>query len=679
LANRTDEDILALAADFGPATQDAWLKLIDKVLAGAPFEKKLVSRTYDGLTIQPLYTKDDWKADSGFPGGAPYTRGASALATSQSGWDIRQSHGHPDPEIANKQILEDLEGGVTSINLKTDPSGKNGVAIRSLKDFDTVLNGVYLDMAGIVLEPNGPSLPLSAVFMQLVKSRGLKPEQFRGNFGADPLASFAGSGTLITDMDTVLARMADTAGYTAQHFPNARALNSKSIVYHSAGAAEAQELGCVMATAIDYLRACTKAGIDIDTACGQMAFTLAADADLFMTVAKIRAARKLWGRIAEACGASPEKRTAPITAVTAPRMMSKRDPWVNMLRTTVACFGAGIAGADAVTVLPFDSALGYPRELGRRIARNTQLILQEETGANKVVDAAGGAYLFETLTDKVADAAWAFMQEIEKAGGMAKALMSGFVATKLGAVQAERAKNLSRRKDALTGVSEFPNIHEAPIEADHPDIEAIARKRDQGPVGAVPTLVAPSNGTLMTVLVKAAAEGANVPAMAKALAGTPITMSALPKIRLADGYEKLRDLSDAFKEKYGATPKIFVANVGRVADFTARATFAKNFFEAGGIEAVMGAGGDNPASIAADFKTSAAAFAIISSTDAIYAEKAADVAQALKAAGAATVYLAGRGGELEAALKAAGVDDFIYVGCDVEGTLNAAHKKLAAG
>ncbi len=183
----------------------------------------------------------------------------------------------------------------------------------------------------------------------------------------------------------------------------------------------------------------------------------------------------------------------------------------------------------------------------------------------------------------------------------------------------------------------------------------------------------------MTVLVKAAAEGANVPAMAKALAGTPITMTALPKVRLADGYEKLRDLSDAFKAKFGATPKIFVANIGRVADFTARATFAKNFFEAGGIEAVMGAGGDDAGAIASDFKKTGAAFAVISSTDTVYAEKAADVAKALKAAGAASVYLAGRGGELEAALKAAGVDDFIYVGCDVEATLNAPHKKLAAG
>lgn len=676
---RPDDDVLALAADFGPATQEAWMKLIDKVLAGAPFEKKLVSRTYDGIAIQPLYTRADWKGETGFPGGAPYVRGGHALATSQTGWDIRQVHAHPDPEVANKQILEDLEGGATSIVLKVDPSGANGTAVRSVKDFEKILAGVYLDLAPVVLEPSGPSLPLAAVFMQAMSARDVKPEHYKGNFGVDPLATFAATGKLIVGVDEVLARTADMAAYVLKTYANAKTINAKSIVYHSAGGSDAQELACVMASAIAYLRALTKAGLDIDAACNQMSFTLAADADLFMTVAKIRAARKIWGRIAEASGASPEKRIAPITALTAPRMFSKRDPWVNMLRATVACFGAGIAGADAVSVLPFDSALGIPRDLGRRIARNTQIVLQEETGANKVVDAAGGAYLFETLTDKLAEQAWALLQEIERQGGMAKALTSGFVAEKIAAVQTERAKNLSRRKDALTGMSEFPNIHEKAVDADHPDIGAILKKRDQGPVGDIGALPDAADGALTVALVKAAAKGANVPAMAKALAGTPASMTSLPSLHLGDGFEQLRDMADAFKAKYGAAPKIFVANVGRVADFTARATFAKNFFEAGGIEAVMGAGGDDAAAITKDFKASQAPFAVIASTDAVYADKAAPLAKALKDAGAATVYLAGRGGEAENALKASGVDDFIYMGCDVLAVLSAAHAKLAKG
>jgi methylmalonyl-CoA mutase len=674
----SDEDILPLAADFPAATDAAWLKLIDKVLAGAPFEKKLVSRTYDNIPIKPLYTKADWTSDAGLPGGAPFTRGAGVLGTSHRGWDIRQAHGHPDPETANRQILEDLEGGATSLILRTDPSGENGIAVRSLKDFEEALKGVYLDLAPVMLEPTGPSLPLSAVFMRLLTTRGVKPEQFHGNFGADPLGSLAASGKLIVDMPIVLARMADTAGYTARTYPNARALNVKSVVYHSAGAGEAQELGCAMATAVEYLRALDTAGLGIDDACGQMAFTLTADADLFLTIAKLRAARRLWGRVAEACGASPEKRVAPITAMTSPRMMSKRDPWVNMLRTTVACFGAGVGGADAVTVLPFDSALGYPRELGRRIARNTQIVLQEESGTNKVIDAAGGAYLFENLTDKIAEAAWTFFQEIERAGGMAKALMSGHIANKIAAVAAERARNLNRRKDALTGVSEFPHIAEAPVEADHPNIASIVKRRDQAPVGTLGALPAPGTGALMAALVKAAADGANVLAMSKTLAGSPVSMTPLPRVRLAEAFEDLRDMGDAFKAKYGKLPQVYLANMGRIADFSARATFAKNFFEAGGVEAIMGAGGEI-AAIVREFKTSGAAVAAICSSDTIYAASAVALAQALKAAGAAIVYLARRPGDAEVLLKTAGVDNFIYIGCDARALLDGAQKRLAAG
>ncbi|MCB2108554.1 MAG: methylmalonyl-CoA mutase subunit beta, partial [Rhodobacteraceae bacterium] len=452
----TEAEIMALAADFPAATDAAWLKLVDKILGGAPFDKKLVSRTYDGLTIKPLYTRADWDASAdpnGFPGGATFVRGGTALSTSQGGWDIRQAHNHPDPATANKQILEDLEGGATSIVLKTDPGGRNGVAIRSLADYEATLKDVYLDLAPVVLEPTGPSLPLSAAFMHLLKQRGVANDQVRGNFGADPLASLARSGTLIVDMDTVLARMADTAAYTAKTYPNARALMAKSVVYHSAGGGEAQELACVMATAVDYLRACTKAGMSVDDTCGQMAFTLAADADLFMTVAKFRAARKMWARIAEACGAGVEHRTAPFAAQTAPRMMSKRDPWVNILRTTVACFGAGVGGADAITVAPFDSAIGYPRELGRRIARNMQIVLMEEAGVNKVVDAAGGAWLFERLTEDLAAEAWAGFQEIERAGGIVAALTSHFT---LDAANPAARREMSRYADLL-GAIRLPN------------------------------------------------------------------------------------------------------------------------------------------------------------------------------------------------------------------------------
>ena len=585
---------LSLAADFPAATDAQWLKLVDKILAGADFEKKLVARTYDGIALKPLYTRADWHAEndaSGLPGGAPYTRGSTALGNTVSGWDIRQAHGG-DPGVVNKAILEDLERGVTSILLRTD-----GAAL------DRVLAGVMLDLAPVILDSPGATLPAATALMKLLTARG-QQKVFAGNFGLDDL------GNGLAD----IAALGAAAVEIARDFPKARAFNVRGTVYHAAGSSDAQELGGAVATALSYLRAMTAAGMTIDAACGQIAFTLATDADFFLSIAKFRALRKLWARATEVCGA--DARTAPVSACTASRMISRRDPWVNVLRTTVACFAAGIAGADAVTVLPFDGS-----ELARRVARNTQVVLQEEASLAKVVDPAGGAWMFERLTDELADKAWAFFQEIERAGGMTKALP--LVAEKIAAVQAERARNIARRKDPITGVSEFPNINEA----------------DAAPISAT-------------------------------------SGAGLKPIRLAEGFEHLRDLSDAFKARTGQRPRIFLANLGAVTDFTARATFAKNFFEAGGIEAVPGAGGSNPADMARDLKHSGAAFAIICGTDTGYAGNAAAIAKALKDAGAKTVYLAGRPGELEVPLKAAGVDEFIFMGGDVLGTLERAHKKL---
>ena len=666
---------LSIAADFPAASHEQWLKLVDKVLAGAPFDKKLVSRTYDGLALQPLYTRGDWDAagdPSGLPGGAPFTRGGRVLGTSVGGWDLRQRHGHPSPATINAEILEDMERGVTSIVLKIDPSGKNGVLIQSLADLDTALKGVMLDLAPVVLDIAGPPLPYATFLMALLDQRGVGAS-FAGNFGFDPLAALATNGKLFA-LDGVYARLVDSAAHAAKAYPKARTININAFVYHSAGAADAQELGCAIATGVEYLRALTAGGLDIDAACRQIAFTTAVDADFFLSIAKIRALRRLWARVTEACGASV--RTAPITAYSAPRMMSKRDPWVNMLRTTVACFAGGIGGADAVTVLPFDAAIGTSGDLGRRIARNTQLVLLEESSLAKVIDPAGGAWMFERLTDELSQKAWAFFQHIEKQGGMAKALMADFVHKAITSVQAERSKNIAKRKDAVTGVSEFPNIHEAPVEP----VKVAAMTVETKPEGIVPPLPAPGTGAWMSALVKAAGGGANVVAIRQAVAQGAPTLSATPlrAVRLAEEFEALRDAGDAFKATYGQRPKAFLANIGNVAEFTARATFAKNFFEAGGIEAVSGPGGMDVAAIARDFKGSAAPFAILCSTDAVYAEAAVSVAKALKDAGAATVYLAGRGGESEAALRAAGVDDFVFIGCDAKAMLESAHTRLKA-
>jgi len=665
---------LRLAGDFPAASDDQWMKLLEKVLAGAPFDKKLVSRTYDGLSIRPLYTRADAPAHAdpyGLPGGAPFIRGGSVLGSALGGWDVRQAHSHPDPATANKEILEDLENGVSSILLKLDPEGKTGVAVHTLADLERTLDGVMLDLAPVVID-GYPTLIFDAFLIKLLEKRG-QTKTFAGNFGLDILAAFASRGRITSDPMTARARVADLAVYAAKNLPKARTYNVGSAVYHSAGASEAQELGCVIGAAVEYLRAMVEAGLDIDAAAKQIAFTVTADADLFLTVAKIRALRKMWARVTEASGVSVEHRSASVSAITAPRMMSKRDPWVNILRATVACFGAGIAGAEAITVLPFDSALGLPGDLGRRIARNTHVVLQEESGLGKVIDPTGGAWMFETLTEELAEKAWSFFQDIEREGGMTQALMSNFVSAKIAPVQAERAKNLARRKDAITGVSEFPNVHEAPVKTR----SATARK--PAPIGAALTLPPAGGGKLMEAFVAAADTAPMASYVAALKGGTGASITPFPVVRLAQDFEQLRDAADAFRESHGGRPKVFLANIGTVADFTARATFAKNFYEAGGFEAVGGDGGNDTSDIVRAFQASGATIAVICSTDAVYAAQAVALAKALKDAGATALHLAGRGGELEAALKGAGVDDFIFIGCDVLGVLKALNARAGIG
>src|SRR5580698_4791106 len=302
-------------------------------------------------------------------------------------------------------------------------------------------------------------------------------------------------------------------------------------------------------------------------------------------------------------------------------MLTRRDPYVNMLRATMATFSAGLAGANAVTVLPHTLALGLPDPFARRFARNTQLVLLEESNLAKVSDPAAGSGGIETLTQQLCEAAWALFQETERAGGAFASLEQRLIQRKVAATRGLHEQNIARRKDVLTGATEFPNLHEA----------------DVAVLDAKPVVVAPYGEA-------------------------KIKFDALPPIRLAAPFERLRDRSDQILKATGARPKVFLANLGTPADFTARATFAKSFFETGGIEAVDTEGFTDPAAIAAAFKASGAAPTCLCSSDKVYAAQAAAAAKALQAAGARHIYLAGRPGEQEAAFRAAGVNDFIFVG-----------------
>lgn len=669
------DDQLSLAADFPAATRAQWRALVDKVLKGADFERRLVRRTYDGILVQPLYTAEETAGlgeAAGLPGATPYVRGAMVAGTVVGGWDIRQHHAHPDPTTANAQILEDLERGVTSIQLRLDQAltaggtEPDGVVVHDLTDLERALEGVYLDLAPVGLEAGPRFAEAAALLLSFLERRGIDRATARADLNADPIGALARGQAF--ELPVAHGRSMELAQEVAAFWPGVTTFLADGRPYSAAGATEAQELACMVATGIYYLRALAEAGIPVAEAARQIAFGLTADADFFPAVAKLRALCRLWAHVLQVAGAPDAAGFMRLHAETAARMFSRRDPYVNMLRSTVAAFAAAAGGATSITVLPFDHALGLPDAFARRIARNTQLILLEESNLHRVIDPAGGAWYVETLTDELARKAWAIVQEIERRGGMVPALFEGYPQGLIAASWAERAKNIATRRDPLTGVSEFPNLHEEPRRTEAYDAgKLVASARSK-------LAAARTGGMSLADLLVRARTGAALGAPTFAASG----VTPLPVHRLGEAFETLRDRSDAVLARIGERPRVFLCNLGRLAEFTARATFAKNLFEAGGFETVPSDPLPSTEDVGHAFKASGARLTAICSSDENYAAMAEDAARALKRAHAGRIYLMGRPDEAQrAAYEAAGIDEFVYMGADVLDTLKRAHALLA--
>ena len=446
----TSADQLRLASEFNPATRDQWRTLVEKVLRRSGTEPDaLTSETYDGFALQPLYTADDVSPDAGFPGLPPFTRGGQPHGAVATGWDVRQRHAHPDPAVTRKAVLGDLENGVTSLWLVVGP---RGVPLDALPD---VLEDVYLDLAPVTLDAGADVAAAAQALLDVHEDKGIQASEVRGNLGADPLGLRARTGQP-QDLDGAV----ELAARVAERYTKLRSVVVDALPYHEAGSSDGQELGYALATAVAYLRALTGAGLTVEAAARQLEFRFAATADQFGTIAKLRAARRLWARVAEVSGTHT---TVPQHAVTSSTMMTRRDPWVNMLRTTLACFAAGVGGADAVTVQPFDTAIGLPDAFARRIARNTHSILLEESRVAAVIDPAGGSWYVERHTDELARAGWAVFQEVERAGGIEAALDAGLVDSTIASTRATRTARLDAGDEAITGVTVFPNKDEKPL------------------------------------------------------------------------------------------------------------------------------------------------------------------------------------------------------------------------
>lgn len=595
-----------LAELFEPATRERWRKAVDAALKGGDYEKRLVSKTADGLRIEPLYEP-----------AAPVAQPVRAPGP----WRLAQRIDHPDAGKAAAQALTDLEGGADALVLVEAgaPAARGfGLALTDADGLEAALNGVMLPLIALRIDAGGRGFEVAALLKQLVERRGDDPAELDIDLGLDPLGGQAATGRVSEGWETRLSQaLTDFSAYRG------RVALADARPYHEAGASEVQELAAVLATAVAYLRALEAGGHDLDRAREAISVLLVADADEFLTIAKFRAIRRLWARVEEACGLEPKP--LRVLAETAWRMMTRRDPFVNILRTAMASASAGLGGADSVTALPYTLALGLPDAFARRVVRNSQIVLLEESNLAKVSDPAAGAGGFEALTAELTEKAWAAFQEIEREGGLARSLASGALAGRIEGVRTARERAVATRKQPLTGASEFPSLAEKPVAV----LDVAPREAEARPAGA------------------------------------------LPSLRVAEPYEALRDASDAVLAQGGQRPVVFLANLGPVAIHNARSTFAANAFAAGGIEALGNDGFSDVAALTDAFKASGARLACLCSSDKLYETEAVPAARALKAAGCGTLYLAGKPAD-EASLREAGVDGFLFAGCDLLALLTEA-------
>ncbi|MBW3086711.1 Methylmalonyl-CoA mutase small subunit [Austwickia sp. TVS 96-490-7B] len=619
-----DDPHLPLADGFDDLTHAQWQKLVAKVLNrgrpedrqfdGPTAEARLHTTTVEGIGIDCLYEQGEQARPIGHPGVMPFTRG-SGYRPANVPWGIRALHDDPDPTRTQKAILTDLERGATSIWLEIGDH-----AVRP-EDVAKVTDGMLLDLAPICVSSRTDQAAAASAVLDLWRQRGLTTKQARGNLGLDPLGAAARTGSA-PDATAMLS----TTKTCLADYPQVRAIAIDMRPYHDAGAGDVDEIACAVATGIDYLRRLEEAGIDATQAFTQIEFRVNATTDQFLTIAKMRALRRLWARVGEECDVPEKDRGARLHAVTSWRMLSRDDPYVNMLRTTIACFGAAVGAAEAITVLPFDTVIGLPDEFSRRIARNTQVLLAEESNVGRVLDPSGGSWYVETLTDELAAAAWTALQEIEGAGGMTSALADGLVAARIDAANSERAKRLAKRTLPLTGVSMFPQV-------DEKRLERIPRQRVDIPAGG------------------------------------------LVPHRDAEVFEAMRDRALAHAQTTGSAPEVFLACLGARRDFGARETFTSALLAVAGLATPRSEGG-TAEEIGAAAKKHGARVAVLCSSTGKYAEEGADVAAALRQAGVERLFIAGKASELGE--NSGCVDDAIGMGMDVVATLTSILDLLGA-
>lgn len=698
---------------FPAHTYADWKAAAEDLLKGKPFEKVLVTPTFEGFDLQPIYRKDDIRELTharSMPGFTQFARCANAAGYTVRRWKVSQELPQSLPEELNRAALLDLKGEADELNILLDPAtrkgldpdsagatevGACGVSLTTLKDLEKALDGVVLDAVSLFSQSGAGSQAIYAMLTAYCAKKGIQLSKVQGNIGGDPIGDWMRNGSLPVSLAKAFDELAATTRTAQAKTPSMGTVFVDANIFHNAGSSAAQEAAYLLAEAVEYVRQLNQRGIPVEVIARSMRFGVGVGSSYFLEIAKLRAIRMLWARVLEAYGCAIEDLPIHIHARTSIANKTVLDPYVNMLRVTTEAFSAVLGGCDSMHVGPFDEVVRLPDDFSRRIARNVHFILSEECDLTKVIDPAGGSYAVEKLTDQIAAESWKLFQAIEAKGGLIAALKEGFIQKEIAGIASKRKSAYARRKDVIVGTNQYPNATEKTLDPRTPDYAAIQRKRAEAVAGHRESAEVEASGALMEVLSsilngkdadklesasKAFAMGATLGEVTKAMRGdtqAAESIEALPVRRFAEPFEKLRQAAQAHAEKTGTLPRILQVNWGPSRGYRLRADWTSGFYQVGGFEVLNDKDFGSIEDIQGALQSSGAKIAVITSSDEAYVTQVEVIAKAIKAhAPDIHVVVAGAPGETEAAWRAAGVDDFVNVRVNAYDALAGLQSKL---
>ena len=676
--------------EFTPPTDEEWKAACEALLKGAPFEKKMFTKTYEGITFDPMYTRkhtEDILPKGVMPGMGDYLRGVDAAGYIGKPWGIAQACDETLPAENNELLRHEHDKGATIYHIVLDTASRTGVdarqaeavgdtgtSVTTVEDMHVLLTGLDLAKFPLYVYAGANAVPLLALVAAARRASGEDMAEVRGIVGADPIGALAADGKLPASLDAHYDSLAAAARWATVNAPHLRTVFVRSDVYSNGGANDVQEVASVLATATAYLRALCERGLTIDEAASQIAFAFSMGANFFLQIAKLRAVRPLWAQIVGAFGGSAEAQKMRIHARPALFFKTIYDPYVNMLRNTTEIFSGVVGGIDSFESAPFDEPIRKGDEFSRRIARNVQIMLQEEFGLLQPIDPAGGSWAVETLTRQRKEKIWAEFQRIEKEGGIVAALRAGSLQESVAAVLAARFKNADLRRDRIVGNNMYPNMTETLLETRAEDTAALKAQRTADIDAYLSDIDVKHRDEALTSLrqahsvdnaVEAALAGATIAELMTAVTegNGAETVTAIAPHRWSERFEALRQRTEEYKAEKNDNVKIFLANMGPIPQHKARADFTTGFLQVGAFE-VLGNDGFKTVEEAADAaRASGADAVVICSTDATYPEIVPALAPKLhEVLPKARVFLAGAAPkDLLETYKEAGIDEYISV------------------